>query len=400
MDGLLTLEEAQARLLALANPLPVERVPVEEALERFLAEALIARRAQPAADLSAMDGYAMRAADLPGPWQVVGESAAGHPFVGTVGAGTAVRISTGAHLPAGADMVLLQEDALREGTALCLRGEPPVPADRHVRHCGADFSDGATLLAAGTRLGPAQLALAIGAGHNRLAVRRRPQVAILDCGDELAVDPAACLPHQIPASNGVMLAALAASLPCAIDRLGPVADRLDAVVATLDQASDADVVVTSGGVSVGDHDLLRPALETWGAELDFWKVGIKPGKPLLVARRGAQVIIGLPGNPVSSYVTAYLFVLPLLRALLGSATPLPRAIAVPTAEALPAGGNRREFLRAYWGGHSVSARINQDSGALATMAASNALIDRPIGAPAVPAGTMVPVYLLDGGASA
>ncbi len=395
MAAPLTLEEAQARLLALASPLAIERVPVDEALGRYLAEPLIARRTQPAADLSAMDGYALRSADLPGPWRVIGESAAGHPFAGTVGTGEALRISTGAHVPAGADMVLLQEDAQRDGDLLMLTGSPPAPAHKHIRRCGGDFADGAQLLSAGTALGPAQLALAIGAGHSHVAVRRRPRVVVIDSGDELAADPALCPPHQIPASNGVMLAALCAGLPCDVTRLGPVADSLDALAAALAQARQADVIVTSGGVSVGDHDLIRPALAEWGAQLDFWKVAIKPGKPLLVARRGAQLVVGLPGNPVSSHVTAYLFLLPLLRHLLGAASPLPRAVLARVAEPLGPGGTRREFLRARWDGAGVSARINQDSGALATLAASNALIDRAAAAPLAEAGEMVSCYLFD-----
>lgn len=396
--ALLGLVDAQARLLAMAVPLPVERVPVADALGRFLAEPLVARRTQPPADLSAMDGYALRAADLPGPWQVLGEIACGHPFGGTVGPGEAVRIATGALMPVGADMVLMQEDAARDGDRLALTGTPPSPADKHLRRKGMDFGEGTNLLPAGTRLGPAQLALALSAGHRLIAVRRLPRIAIIDSGDELASDPENCALHQIPASNGAMLAALVQSaLPCAISRIGPVPDRLDALVAALNAASDADVVVTSGGASVGDHDLIRPALTEWGAEIDFWKVAIKPGKPIMLAQRGAQLVLGLPGNPVSSHVTAYLFVLPLLRALLGAAEPLPRQITAIAAEDLPAGGPRQEFIRAHWDGRSITARANQDSGALAALAASNALIDRPANAPAAAAGTSVSIYLLGNG---
>jgi molybdopterin molybdotransferase len=172
---------------------------------------------------------------------------------------------------------------------------------------------------------------------------------------------------------------------------------MEALAEALERACDADVVVTSGGASVGDHDLIRPALEAWGARLDFWKVAIKPGKPIMVASRGDQLVVGLPGNPVSSMVTAYLFVLPLLRALLGAASPLPRAVTALAGEDLPPAGSRQEFLRAYWDGQRVTARINQDSGALGTLAASNVLIERPIDAPAVRAGEPVSVYLLENG---
>lgn len=396
--ALLSLAEAQARLLALAVPLPIERVPVADALGRYLAEPLVARRTQPAADLSAMDGYALRGADLPGPWHVMGESACGHPFGGPVGRGETVRIATGALLPDGADMVLMQEDAKRDGESLALIGTPPEPLAKHIRRKGTDFVEGAELLATGTRLGPAQLALALGAGHSHIAVRRMPRIAVIDSGDELSSDPSVCAAHQIPASNGVMLAAqMTAAVPCRIERIGPVADRLEALAEALAHVEQADVVVTSGGASVGDHDLVRPALLAWGAAIDFWKVAVKPGKPVMIGVRGAQLVVGLPGNPVSSHVTAYLFLLPLLRALLGAATPLPRPVQVTLAHDLPAAGTRQEFLRAHWDGKTVTARLNQDSGALATLAASNALIERDINAPALAAGNPVSVYLLENG---
>ncbi|WP_309750787.1 molybdopterin molybdotransferase MoeA [Novosphingobium sp.] len=396
--ALLSLDEAQARLLALARPLPIERVAIADALGRYLAEPLRARRTQPPADLSAMDGYAMRAADLPGPWRVIGESACGHPFAGTCNAGEAVRIATGALLPAGADMVLMQEDAAREGATLSLTGTPPDPLGKHIRCKGMDFAEGAQLLGHGTRLGPAQMALVLGAGHSHVAVRRAPRVVIIDSGDELSSDPGNCAVHQIPASNGVMLEALVRqTLPCTVLRIGPVADRMEALAAALSQCEHADVVVTSGGASVGDHDLIRPALAAWGAEIDFWKVAVKPGKPIIVATRGEQIVVGLPGNPVSSHVTAFLFLLPLLRALAGAAAPLPRSVEAISGEDLPPGGPRREFVRAVWDGRQVTARRNQDSGALGTLAASTVLIDRPAEAPAAPAGTPVPIYLLENG---
>ena len=396
--ALLPLAEAQARLLALAAPLPVERVPVAEALGRYLAEPLLARRTQPPADLSAMDGYALRAADLPGPWQVIGESACGHPFDGTVGGGQAVRIATGALMPVGSDMVLMQEDAARQGDRLTLTGTPPQPPSRHIRRKGMDFTEGSALLPAGVRMTAARIALALGGGHALAAVRRLPRVLVIDSGDELSADPTACAPHQIPASNGAMLAAqIAAALPASVERIGPVADRLEALIAVLDQAQGYDLIVTSGGASVGDHDLVRPALQAWGAELDFWKVAMKPGKPIMLARKGAQLVLGLPGNPVSSHVTAFLFVLPLLRALAGAADALPRPVLATAAEDLPSGGSRQEFLRGHWDGAVVSARPNQDSGALGSLASANVLIDRPIDAPAVPAGGSVSIYLLENG---
>ena len=391
----LELEEAQARLLGLAAPLPVVRIPVAEALGYFLAEPLIAQRTQPPADLSAMDGYAVRGAELPGPWRVIGESACGHPYAGALGSGEAIRIATGALMPGGADTVLLQENCQRDGEQLTL--VEPSAAGSHIRRTGMDFSEGTTLLAAGTRFGPAQLGLALSAGHRLIAVHRAARLAVIDTGDELASDPEHCAKHQIPASNGTMLAAMAASLPCQISHGAPVPDRIEALVAALENASQVDLIVTSGGASVGDHDLLQPALERWGATLDFWRVAIKPGKPLLVARKGTTLVLGLPGNPVSSHVTAYLFMLPVLRALLGASTPLPRPITAILTASLPAGGLRREFIRAQWNGTEVDPRTNQDSGALATLAASNALIDRPVGAAAAAMGTPVSVYLIENG---
>lgn len=392
------LEEAQARLLALAEPLPAEHVDIEGALGRYLAEPLHARRTHPPADQSAMDGYAVTGDDLAGPWQVVGESAAGHPFAGSVKSGEAVRISTGAILPAGAKAVILQEDLARKGHNVTLTGEVPQPMHKHIRACGLDFAEGGEVMTKGTRIGPAQVALAIAAGHKHLPVPRMPHIAVIDSGDELAEDPEFCEPHQIPASNGAMLMALARSLPVDARRIGPVSDTIEALITAFDAAHTADVIVTSGGASVGDHDLVRPALEAWGATLDFWRVAIKPGKPILVARRtrpsGPQLVIGLPGNPVSSFVTGYLFLLPLLRKLLGARQSLPMQVDARLGAPLRANGGRREFLRGVWDGQSVVAQTIQDSGALAALAASNVLIDRPAYAPEGSAGDEVRMFLL------
>ncbi|MCW1381688.1 molybdopterin molybdotransferase MoeA [Novosphingobium sp. KCTC 2891] len=393
----LPLRTAQERLMWLAPALPVEHRAAGECMGYFLANPVTAHRTQPDAPSSAMDGYAMRAADLPGPWRVIGESAAGHPHAGTVGAGEAVRISTGAIVPDGADMVLLQEDCVRDGERLTLTGTPPSPTGRHIRPAAMDFAADDPLLAPGTRLGAAQIALAIAGGHQYLRVRRPVNLAIIDSGDELAGPGKPLKPHQIPASNGPMLAALASLCPVRVTRIGPVPDRLEDVVAALDQAGKADIIVTSGGASVGDHDLVRPALEAAGAKIDFWRVAIKPGKPLLVGRRGTQVILGLPGNPASAFVTGFLFMLPLLRAALGAADPLPRPITARLAEPMPAGGSRMEFLRARWDGAAVTLDPLQDSGALTPLARANALVLRDAGAPAAPAGTDVPVYLLETG---
>jgi len=390
----LPLEEAQRRLMMIAPALPIAHRATADCLGFHLAEPLIALRTQPAADVSAMDGYALRAADLPGPWHVIGESAAGRPFGGTVGPGEAARISTGALVPAGADMVLIQEDALREGDALTLTGTPPQPPARHIRRAGMDFCSADLVMAPGTRIGAAQIALALTAGHAQLPVRRPLELAVIDGGDELAAPGADLALHQLPASNSAMLAALASQPAVRITRIGPVPDRLEALKAAFEAASSADVIVTSGGASVGDHDLVRPALAELGAELAFWRVAIKPGKPLLVARRGHQVILGLPGNPAAAFVTGFLFLLPLIRAALGAGDPMPHPIPAALREAMPAGGSRMEFLRAVWDGGQVSLDGLQDSGALSSLARANALVVRPAHAPEAPAGQSVPVYLL------
>ncbi len=390
------LDEAQARLLAGVIPLPAEQLPVAAADGRYLAHDLPARRTQPAADLSAMDGYAVRADDLAGPWTVTGESAAGHPFNDALAVGQAIRISTGAHMPVGDCAVLLQENARREADRLQLSNSDG-PTERHIRRAGFDFSAGDLLLAQGTRMDAARIGLALSGGYGSALFGARPSVAIVDSGDELAADPATVLPHQIPASNGAMLAAMVAPFAGSVQRLGPVKDRLEDMAAAFAAAEGADVIVTSGGASVGDHDLVRPALEVWGAEIDFWRIAMKPGKPLMVARKGATTVLGLPGNPVSSHVTAFLFVLPLLRALAGATRPLPRAITLPLAGALPEVGKRTEFVRSVLVQDGASPVREQDSSAQVALAGADALIRREIGAPPANPGDLLPVYLLRNG---
>lgn len=393
MTSPLTLADAQTRLLDLAHPLGPEAVPAELTVGRYLADEVCARRTQPAADLSAMDGYAVSGA---GPWRVIGESAAGRPFTGTLAAGQALRISTGALMPKGGEAVLLQEEAVRADNALSAR-PGCAPSPRHVRRQGFDFTAGDGLLPQGERIGPAQLALALAAGHagQALAVGRQPRVAVIDSGDELAVSADRWDDHRLPASNGAMIAAMAAPLAAGVERLGPVPDRMDALSAALARAERADVVVTTGGASVGDHDLVRPAFEAWGATIEFWRVAMKPGKPILLARRGEQWILGLPGNPVSSYVTAFLFLLPLLRRLGGARNCLPRSANAKLSGTLPPGGPRLELIRARLSGGTVAPLGEQDSSALRALAAANALIERPIGAPAADDGDGVTVFLLD-----
>jgi molybdopterin molybdotransferase len=228
-------------------------------------------------------------------------------------------------------------------------------------------------------------------------VGRLPRVAVIDSGDELVASAEQWDDHRLPATNGAMIEAMAAPLAAVVDRLGPVPDRMEALAQALARAERADVVVTTGGASVGDHDLVRPALEAWGAKVDFWRVAMKPGKPILLARRGEQWILGLPGNPVSSYVTAFLFLLPLLRRLAGATDCLPRALAARTRAALPAGGRRLELVRARLEGGEVAPLGEQDSSALRALAAANALIERPIDAAAALAGDEVRVVPLENG---
>ena len=385
----LDLKAAQARLLDLLEPGETLTLPVADASGHWLAEPVIARRSQPSKDLSAMDGYAT-AGD--GPWKLVGEARAGVPFDQTLSNGLAVRISTGAQMPLCADAILIQENARVEGETL-FADTPPTP--RYIRRAGHDFASSDTLLEAGTRIGAAQIALARAGGLAQVVVHRAPSVAVIEVGDELCAEPAACAPTQIPAVNGAMLGEMARRAGAEIALHGPVADDADLLVHAIEEAADASLVVISGGASVGPHDLVKPALEAAGFALDFWRVAIKPGKPLLVARRGALVVLGLPGNPVSSYVTGFLFMAPAIRKLAGARECLPRGVPLPLGAPLPEGGTRREFLRANWTEAGVVAAQVQDSSALRPLGHADVLIDRPAGAPASETGASVPCHLLE-----
>jgi molybdopterin molybdotransferase len=387
--SLLPVAEAQARLLALATPLETETVPLTDAAGRWAAEEVIARRTQPAADLSMMDGYAIRFADMPGPWQLIGESRAGAGFGGTLRAGDAVRIFTGAPVPPGADAILVQEEATREGDLVQLSGEGPPQPGSSIRRRGSDFAEGAVLVAQGDRLTPGRVAAATVGGHGALAVRRRPRVVLISTGDELVAPGRAAEGVMLPASNGVMLHALIGSAAEVEDK-GIVPDRLDALIEAF-RTAEADIIVTTGGASVGDHDLVRPALAEAGAELDFWRVRMRPGKPLLAGRLGDSVVLGLPGNPVSAFVTAQLFLLPLIARLGGGRAPLPRIEPATLAAPLPQVGSRDDYVRATLAGGRITPLPNQDSGALSTLALAEALIVRPAGAAPAAVGEIVDV---------
>lgn len=382
---LLPIADAQARLFALAPRVGTETVPLAQSAGRWAAADVLALRTQPAADLSAMDGYALRFADLPGPWRVVGESAAGRPFAGSVGPGEAARIFTGAAMPMGADTVLVQEEAQAQGDALHLAGDGPPYRGRNTRARGLDFSEGDQLIAAGERITPARLAVAATAGHGTLPVRRRVRVALAATGDEL-VEPGAEAPGTaLPESNRAMLAAMLADLPVELVDLGILPDRLDVLRDTF-AAVRCDLLVTTGGASVGDHDLVRPALEAAGGSLDFWRVALRPGKPMMAGRLGSATILGLPGNPVSAFVTAVLFARPLIAHLAGAADPLPRPRPGVLGEDLPANNDRTDYLRAAERGGKLFAAAIQDSSMLLTLARSTCLIVRPAHAPAARAG--------------
>ncbi|NIJ07673.1 molybdopterin molybdotransferase [Sphingomonas vulcanisoli] len=392
---MLSVGEAQARLLALAAPLPIETVPLVEAAGRWLAAPIEARRTQPAADLSAMDGYAIRFADLPGPWILVGESAAGRGLDRAIEPGEAARIFTGAPLPQGTDTILIQEEAAREGDRLSFSGTVPPPQGNAVRAAGTDFARGVQLLEAGARLSPAAIALAAMGGHGAVPVRRRPRIAILSTGDEL-VPPGAPTPGaMLPSSNAPMLASLIAKGPgIALDR-GIVPDRIEALEqAFAAAAAEADLIVTTGGVSVGDHDLVRPALERAGASLDFWKVAMRPGKPLMAGRLGDAIVLGLPGNPVAAFVTAHLFLLPLAAHLAGAPSPLPKATTMPVIAPLPAIAERTEYLRARIIDGAAHLLASRDSAALFDLVRADALIVRAPHSPEAFENEIGTVYLL------
>ena len=391
--SLLPVAEAQARLLALGRRLPDEHIPVSDCAGRWLARDVLSLRDQPWADLSAMDGYAIRAAEWPGPWRVTAESTAGGTLPPPLAPGESCRIFTGAPLPLGADTVLIQEDADLSNDSLSARG-PALPIGRNVRPAASDFRKNQLLLPLGTALGPAQIALAVLGGHGALPVGARPRVALLSTGNEL-VPPGSPTPAgRLPSSNAPMLAAMLGAVGCEILDIGIVPDDLDAMKQALEHASQADIIVSTGGASVGDHDLVRPAFAAVGGDLDFWKIRMRPGKPLMAGKLRDAIFLGLPGNPVSAFVTATLFLLPLVRHMAGAANPLPRTAVATLAAPLPATGDRDDYLRAFRTSDGMIAVTSQDSAATAAMAQADSLILRPAGSPPADTGDQVTILPL------
>lgn len=389
MSDLLSVETAQERLLALRPQLAAENISFSQVLGRYTAQDIAANRDQPAAALSSMDGYAIRFADMPGPWRIGGEIAAGAVPSQTLAAGEAIRIFTGAMLPDGADTVVIQEDVTARGSGLVLTREGPASRGSHVRPRASDFRSGARLLEAGTRLHPGAVAAAIMGGTGNFSVGMMPRVAILTTGDELVPpghDPA---PGQTPDSNGAMLAAMLANEPAVVSLPLRIRDERDIISSIIKNLSRRhDVIVTVGGASVGDHDHVRGALEDAGGRLDFWRIAMRPGKPLIAGTIGEAVLLGLPGNPASAFVTALLFLLPLVRHLAGAHDPLPPLARAPLAAGMAAGGDRRDYLRARLDQGSLCLLDAQDSGQTSPLIRANALVLREISAPPRVAGDL------------
>ena len=384
--NLLPVSEALAKILAAASPIAdIETLPLAAAFGRTLARDLVSTRTQPPFDVSAMDGYALRAADVATPEKRVllsGESAAGRGFAGEVKPGECVRIFTGAPIPKGADTILIQEDATIEGAIIGAR--EPLRVGQHIRIAGVDFREGEIGLKAGVRLGPAELALAAAMNHPTAPVTRRPRVAILATGDELVMPGETPGPDQIVCSNPFAVASYVEGAGGEPIDLGIAGDQFSELERGISRAKEAkaDILVTLGGASVGDHDLVQSALTKEGMELGFWRIAMRPGKPLIHGRLGEMHIMGLPGNPVSSIVCGMLYLQPLVRALCGdpNAGDLPFEAATLGRD-LPANDMREDYLRATLapgdGLPVASPCDSQDSSLLSVLSAADCLLIRP-----------------------
>jgi molybdopterin molybdotransferase len=386
---MISVEEATARILAAFAPLPAETISIADALGRVLADGIVARTTQPPADVSAMDGYAVRAADIaavPVTLTQIGKAPAGAAFDGTVGPGQCVRIFTGGPVPRGADTIVIQEDTQADGT--CVTIKETAARGRHVRPAGLDFRAGDIGLKAGRTIGVRDVALAAAMNHPWLRVHRKPRVAILATGDEVVMPGEPIGPHQIVSSNGLALAAMVSADGGEPIQLGVAPDRTDALQALTAGARNADLLVTSGGVSVGEHDLARSALTASGLSVDFWRIAMRPGKPLMFGRIGDTPVLGLPGNPVSSLVCATIFLRPVLAKMLGHPHPELRTQKALLGRDLGANDHRQDYLRATLapgpnGGAVATPFDRQDSSMVSTLARADCLIVRaPLAAPA------------------
>jgi molybdopterin molybdotransferase len=400
--ALLSVAEALKRVLAHAAPLPPEEVPLDQADGRVLAYDLKALRTQPPAAVSAMDGYAVRAADVataPARLKVIGEVAAGRPFTARVGAGEAARIFTGGFVPDGADAVVVQELATRDGDRVEL--QKPTAVGRNVRPQGLDFRAGEVLLGKGHRLKARDLQLAAGMNYPLLPVHRQPKVALFATGDELVPPGNEPGPGQIVYSNGFALAALFRSEGAAVIDLGVVRDNLDETIAAVRGARErgADILVTTGGASVGEYDLVQRAFAAEGMALSFWKVAMRPGRPLMHGRLGDTQVLGLPGNPVSSYVCAFLFVLPLIRKLCGRSDLVVQTSAAVLGRDLAENDERADYLRATLkdgpNGPVATPFSTQDSSMMAPLAKADCLLVREAHAPSAKTGSRCEIVRLD-----
>ena len=399
--ALMPVADALQAVLDGVTPLAEETVALDDAFHRTLARDVVALRTQPPADMSAMDGYAVRCADatLNAKLKVIGEVAAGKPFDRTVGANEALRIFTGGVVPAGADTIVIQEDTEASGDTVSIKEAARLR--RHIRKAGIDFREGDVLIPKGTRLSDRDLALAASANHPHLLVHRRPKVALLATGDELVMPGSIPGPGQIVYSNGYALRALAHDAGAEVIDLGIATDTLDATTAAIRKARDlnADVLVTTGGASVGDHDQVKRALESEGTKMAFWRIAMRPGKPMMRGKLKAMHILGVPGNPVSSYVCSFLFLVPLIRALSGATMidhPIESAV---LGRDLAANDMRQDYLRARLdvdgdGNLCATPVDHQDSSLMANLALAQALIIRLPHAPAAPKGASVTLLRL------
>ena len=388
---MISVEEARDRITAAMPLMPAEQVALADAFGRVLAEDVRARRTQPPSAVSAMDGYAVRAADvaaLPARLTVIGEVPAGQSFAGTVGPGQAVRIFTGAPVPDGADAIVIQENTTRDGDAVDVV-DGKAPAGRFIRPAGLDFSAGDRLLAAGMNV-------------PWLKVRRRPRVALLATGDEVVMPGDPLGAHQIVSSNGLALRAFI--LACGGDPidLGIAPDSADALRTMAEGAHGADMLVTTGGASVGEHDLVQQVLGDIGLEVDFWRIAMRPGKPLMFGRIGPTRMLGLPGNPVSALVCATIFLGPALGAMLGLAEDRNIEQRALLARALPQNDERQDYLRATLkadpdGTLRATPLEKQDSSVFSGLAMADCLVIRPPHAPAAGEGDAVRIIRLGGG---